>query len=138
MLAWMSLPVRVLASKSYHFERNPQNMAYEVNGQSIEATETGYLLNLTDWNEDVARVIAESEGIGELTDKHWDVISFLRSEYFDNNGNQPMERAIMKAMADKWGEKLKSKDMYALFPRAPSKQGLMVAGLPATTRKGGY
>lgn len=113
-------------------------MAYEVNGQSIEATETGYLVNLTDWNEDVAKVIATSEGIEELTDKHWDVISFLRSEYFDNNGNQPMERAIMKAMAEKWGEKLKSKDMYALFPRAPSKQGLMVAGLPATTRKGGY
>ncbi|MEZ5536288.1 MAG: TusE/DsrC/DsvC family sulfur relay protein [Thiolinea sp.] len=113
-------------------------MAYEVNGQSIEATEAGYLVNTADWNEDVARVIAEAEGIGELTEKHWDVINYLRSEYFENNGNQPMERAITKAMADKWGEKLKSKDMYTLFPRAPSKQGLMVAGLPATTRKGGY
>ncbi|CAA6805877.1 MAG: Sulfurtransferase [uncultured Thiotrichaceae bacterium] len=113
-------------------------MAYEVNGQTIAATETGYLENTSDWNEEVAKVIAAEEGISELTEKHWDVINFLRSEYFDNGGNQPMERAIMKAMADKWGEKLKSKDMYNLFPRAPSKQGLMVAGLPATTRKGGY
>lgn len=113
-------------------------MAYEVNGQTIATTATGYLENTGDWNEEVAKVIAATEGITELTEKHWDVINYLRSEYFDNNGNQPMERAITKAMSDKWGEKLKSKDMYSLFPRAPSKQGLMVAGLPATTRKGGY
>jgi tRNA 2-thiouridine synthesizing protein E len=28
--------------------------------------------------------------------------------------------------------------MYELFPFAPSKQGLKVAGLPPTNRKGGY
>lgn len=113
-------------------------MAYEVNGQSIEATDTGYLVNTGDWTEEVAQVIATAEGIGELTDKHWDVINYLRDEYFNNGGNQPMERVITKAMQEKWGVKLKSKDMYDLFPRAPSKQGLMVSGLPATTRKGGY
>ena len=41
-------------------------------------------------------------------------------------------------MSKVWGEKLKGKDLYNLFPRAPSKQGLKLAGLPATTRKGGY
>ncbi len=114
-------------------------MAIEVNGKTIELTEAGNLANLEDWNEDVAKAIAEAEGIGELTDKHWDVINYLRSEYYDNGGNQPMERAIVKAMAAHWGnKKIKSKDLYNLFPRAPSKQGLRVAGLPATTRKGGY
>ena len=88
--------------------------------------------------EEVAKVIAAEEGI-ELTDKHWDVLNYLRDEYINNNGNQPMERIIQKAMAEKWGDKkLSSKDMYTLFPRAPSKQGLKVAGLPATNRKGGY
>ncbi len=114
-------------------------MAYEVNGQTIETTDAGYLVNLGDWNEEVAQVIANEEGIGELTEKHWDVIHYLRDEYINNNGNQPMERIIQKAMAEKWGDKkLSSKDMYNLFPRAPSKQGLKVAGLPATNRKGGY
>jgi tRNA 2-thiouridine synthesizing protein E len=113
-------------------------MAYEVNGKTIETTETGYLVDLNDWDEEVAKVIAAEEGI-ELTDKHWDVLSYLRDEYINNNGNQPMERIIQKAMAEKWGDKkLSSKDMYTLFPRAPSKQGLKVAGLPATNRKGGY
>ena len=113
-------------------------MAYEVNGKTIETTEAGYLVDLNDWDEDVAKVIAAEEGI-ELTDKHWDVLNYLRDEYINNNGNQPMERIIQKAMAEKWdNKKLSSKDMYTLFPRAPSKQGLKVAGLPATNRKGGY
>ena len=113
-------------------------MAYEVNGKTIETTETGYLVDLNDWDEEVAKVIAAEEGI-ELTDKHWDVLNYLRDEYINNHGNQPMERIIQKAMAEKWGDKkLSSKDMYTLFPRAPSKQGLKVAGLPATNRKGGY
>lgn len=113
-------------------------MAYEVNGKTLETTEAGYLVDHTEWNEDVAKVIAEAEGI-ELTDQHWDVLAYLRDEYINNNGNQPMERAILKAMSKKWdNKKLSNKDMYALFPRAPSKQGLKVAGLPATTRKGGY
>lgn len=113
-------------------------MAYEVNGKTIETTEAGYLVDLNDWNEDVAKVIAAAEGI-ELTDKHWDVLHYLRDEYINNNGHQPMERIILKAMAEKWGnKKLSNKDMYDLFPRAPSKQGLKVAGLPATNRKGGY
>lgn len=112
-------------------------MAIEVNGQTVATTEAGYLENLNDWNEDVCKVLAEEEGI-ELTQKHLDVIEFLRDEYINNAENQPMERAITKHMSGVWGEKLKGKDLYVLFPRAPSKQGLKVAGLPATTRKGGY
>ena len=112
-------------------------MALEVNGNTIETTDAGYLVNLNDWNEDICKVIAEEEGI-ELTDRHLDVISFLRDEYINNGGNQPMERAITKHMSKVWGEKLKGKDLYTLFPGAPSKQGLKLAGLPATTRKGGY
>ncbi len=113
-------------------------MPYEVNGKIIETTETGYLLDLHEWNEDVCKAIAAEEEM-ELTDRHWDVLHYLRDEYINNNGNQPMERAILKAMAKQWDDKkLSSKDLYTLFPRAPSKQGLKVAGLPATTRKGGY
>ena len=112
-------------------------MALEVNGNSIATTEAGYLVDLNDWNEHVCKALAEGEGI-ELTDRHMDVVEFLRDEYINNGGNQPMERAITKHMSGVWGEKLKGKDLYNLFPGAPSKQGLKVAGLPATTRKGGY
>ena len=49
-----------------------------------------------------------------------------------------MERAINKGMSDVWGKKVGSKDLYMLFPGAPSKQGNRIAGLPYVARKGGY
>ena len=112
-------------------------MAYEVNGKTIETDANGFLLHLEDWNEDVARHIAELEGI-DLTEQHWDIINFLRDEYFNNSQHQPNTRQILKAMEQKWGRKLAQKDIYDLFPKDPSKQGGRVAGLPESRRKGGY
>lgn len=112
-------------------------MAIEFNGKSIETNENGYLVNLEDWDEGLAAELAKVEGI-ELTQKHWDTIKYLRDEYFNNGGNQPNERNIVKAMSKIWGEKVSNKDMYDLFPLMTSKQGGKVAGLPETRRKGGY
>lgn len=112
-------------------------MAIEFNGKTIETTATGFLVNADDWSEDLATHMAGLESI-QLTDKHWDLIKFLRDEYFNNNQNQPNTRNIVKAMSDKWGEKLAQKDVYELFPLDPSKQGGRIAGLPESRRKGGY
>lgn len=113
-------------------------MAFEFNGQSVETTTTGYLVNPDDWSEDLARAMAEAEEVGELTERHWDLLNYLREEYFENRENQPNTRAIIKAMSDKWGEKIKQDAVYALFPLDPSKQGGRIAGLPESRRKGGY
>jgi tRNA 2-thiouridine synthesizing protein E len=78
-----------------------------------------------------------SEGI-ELTEKHWDLINYLRDEYINNASNQPNTRNIVKAMAAKWGTNVIQKDVYDLFPKDPSKQGGRIAGLPESRRKGGY
>lgn len=112
-------------------------MAIEVNGQSIEVNANGYLENVEDWSEDVGKAIAESEGLA-LTEKHWDLINYLRDEYINNGGNQPNTRNIVKAMSAKWDEKIGQKDVYELFPKDPSKQGGRIAGLPESRRKGGY
>lgn len=112
-------------------------MALEVDGKTIETTGEGYLVNQEDWTEQVAEALAAQEGL-ELTEKHWDLIKFLRDEYFDNQGNQPNTRNIVKAMSSKWGAKLSQKDVYDLFPKDPSKQGGRIAGLPESRRKGGY
>lgn len=112
-------------------------MAYEVDGKTIETDANGYLVNVGDWNNTVAEIIAKEEGI-EMSEKHWDLVNYLRDEYVNNGGNQPNTRNIVKAMSDKWGEKLGQKDVYALFPRDPSKQGGRIAGLPESRRKGGY
>ncbi len=113
-------------------------MAIEVNGQTIETDGHGNLVNVSDWSKDVAIALAAAdESMAELTQEHWDVIEWLREQFFEHN-EQPMERVINKGMAKVWGKKVNSKDLYVLFPGAPSKQGNRIAGLPYVARKGGY
>jgi len=112
-------------------------MDLDVNGASVEINANGYLESMEDWNEDVAEALAKQEGI-ELTEKHWDVIKFLRQEFADNNGSQPNDRKIIKAMTSKWDTKVSQKDLYELFPGKPDKQAGQIGGLPETRRKGGY
>ena len=112
-------------------------MALEVDGKTIETTENGYLVNMEDWSEAVAQAIADADKL-EMTQQHWDVVNYLRDEHFNNAGNEPNERTILKDMGKKWGSKPTSKDLYLLFPLAPTKQGTKIAGLPQVMRKGGY
>lgn len=113
-------------------------MGIYVNGIELETTPSGFLVNIQEWSEELALIIAKEEDI-ELTEKHWDVIKFLRDEYINNSGNQPNTRNIAKAMASTWGEKkLNAKVLYDLFPGNPSKQGGRIGGLPESRRKGGY
>jgi len=112
-------------------------MTYAFAGRAIETTASGYLVDPEDWSRELAGHIAGLERI-ELGPRHWDVIDYLRDEYFNNNQSTPNTRAILKAMAERWGEKIEQKALYDLFPLDPSKQGGRIAGLPESRRKGGY
>nr|VFJ75523.1 MAG: tRNA 2-thiouridine synthesizing protein E [Candidatus Kentron sp. FW] len=112
-------------------------MAITVDGKEMETTENGYLTNPDDWNEKVAEVIAAEEDI-TLTERHWDVVNYLRNEYVDNKGNQPNTRTMVKDIGKIWGEKIDTKALFDLFPGNPSKQAGRIAGIPESRRKGGY
>lgn len=113
-------------------------MSVEVDGVTIDTDEKGYLADTTAWTEKVAEAMAANEGI-ELTERHWDLINYLRDEYYNNNENQPNTRTIVKAMQALWNDKsVDAKTVYDLFPLDPSKQGGRIAGLPESRRKGGY
>jgi len=114
-------------------------VSIEVDGKTIDTDANGYLSRIEDWDEKIAVVLAADEGIDELTDKHWDLINYLRDEYINNGGNQPNNRTINKAMQDKWPDvTVDSKFLYTLFPGNPSKQAGRIGGLPESRRKGGY
>jgi len=107
-------------------------MPIEVNGQSIETDEEGYLVNLSDWSEDVANVIAKEENV-EMTPNHWEVVNFLR-QYYDEYQIAPAVRVLTKAIGKQLGEeKGNSKYLYELFPYGPAKQACKIAGLPKPT-----
>lgn len=113
-------------------------MALEFEGKTIATSDNGYLEDPMDWSEALGQVLADDEGLA-LTDRHWDLIRYLRSEYLDNGGNQPNTRNLVKAMSAQWGDKsVTAKTLYDLFPGDPSKQGGRIAGLPESRRKGGY
>ena len=113
-------------------------MAYEIDGNTIESNASGYLADINDWSKELAVAISATEEI-ELTDKHWDVINYLRDEFINNAGNQPNMRTITKEMKSCWNDKkVNTKSLYDLFPTGPAKQAGKIAGLPESKRKGGY
>lgn len=109
-------------------------MSYVVAGKELETDAEGYLLE-ADYSEEVVKVIAAAEGI-ELTQKHWDVINYLRDQYREH-GHTPNFRNMVKGVQEFWPE-ADSKSLYDLFPIGPAKQGCKVAGLPQPLGKGGY
>ncbi|MFP5528281.1 TusE/DsrC/DsvC family sulfur relay protein [Peptococcus simiae] len=98
----------------------------DVNGQKIEVDEDGFLVNLDDWNEEVAKYLAEQEGISELNEDHWKLIEYLKN-YFKEYGIAPMVRKMTKES----GYSLKQ--IYDLFPSGPAKGACKIAGLPKPT-----
>ena len=104
----------------------------EVNGKNYETDEEGYLVNLADWNMDVANFIAQQESLN-MTENHWEVVNFLR-EYYEEYQIAPAVRVLTKAIGKKFGaEKGNSQYLYELFPYGPGKQACKVAGLPKPT-----
>lgn len=83
----------------------------------------GHLANVNDWNEDVARFLAEQEGIYQLTERHWLVINFMRKEFIEK-GDAPSIRKLTKESG------VPTKELYELFPKGPAKKAAKIAGLP--------
>ncbi len=95
----------------------------EFNGISIEVDDDGHMVDWKEWNEDIARGLARDLGIDELTDDHWKVINFLRSEY-EKNGAASTLRTIGKQSG------VDIKGLYKIFPEKPLRKSAVVAGLP--------
>ena len=108
-------------------------MAIDVNGVSIETDENGYLVNLEDWTEDVAKVLAVGEEI-EMTEEHWNLVKFLRG-YYDEYQIAPAVKVLTKAIATEkeMDKKVASEFLYGLFPKGPGLQACKIAGLPKPT-----
>ena len=92
----------------------------------------GFLIDLSDWNKDIAIKIAADDNI-ELSKDHWEVINFLRA-YFKTYKITPAMRIITRELSKKiLKEKATSIYLYFLFPYGPIKQGCRIAGLPKPT-----
>lgn len=53
----------------------------QVGNKNIELDDEGFLVNSEEWNEDVARKLAEREGVAPLDDHKLEIIRFMREYY---------------------------------------------------------
>jgi tRNA 2-thiouridine synthesizing protein E len=106
--------------------------ALVVDGRAVATDSEGYLLNLDDWSEAFAEVLARQEGL-VLTPAHWAVIRFLR-DHWQTHGVQAQVRLMVRHFSAAWGTELGSNhQLHAMFPAGgPQKQGNRLAGLLRT------
>ena len=90
-------------------------------GKTVEVTDEGYLVNREDWTESIAAEIAAEIGI-ELTDKHFEVLEYLRKE--SAAGTALSIRKVGKSGI------VDIKGLYQLFPGGPLKYSSKFAGIP--------
>ena len=86
-----------------------------VAGKEIEFDDQGFMTDYTEWDKDVATELATEIGIDPLTDRHWQVIEFVRTDY-EAQGDAPTLRRITQ-QAD-----VPTKELYKLFPKGPAKK----------------
>jgi tRNA 2-thiouridine synthesizing protein E len=85
----------------------------------VELNEEGFFVHPEAWTEGMAPELARREGIDELTERHWQVIRFMRAEYAAK-GTGPTVRVLGKTSG------VSIKDLYQLFPKGPAK----IAAIP--------
>lgn len=92
----------------------------------------GYLVNQSEWNESVAKLMADEEGL-VLTADHWEVIDVVRA-FYQRYEMAPAMRPLVKATKNALGEE-KGRSIYLmkLFPGSPAKRIARLAGLPKPT-----
>jgi tRNA 2-thiouridine synthesizing protein E len=95
-------------------------------GINVDVDEDGFIQEPGTWTEDLARAIAKTEDVPELTDSHWKVVNYLRG-YYQQFGIAPMIRKLCKETG------FPLKDIYELFPSGPAKGACKIAGLPKPT-----
>jgi dissimilatory sulfite reductase related protein len=83
----------------------------------------GFLEKPDAWTEDIGREIAHENGISELSEKHWQVVKFMRNRYLEA-GTAPTIRTLGKESG------VSIKDLYQLFPKGPAKLAAKIGGIP--------
>jgi tRNA 2-thiouridine synthesizing protein E len=90
---------------------------------TVEVDAEGFLVDANEWNARIAEEIARANGIEQLTDRHWQVVSFMRKTYLET-GSAPSIRSLGKTSG------VPIKELYELFPKGPAKLAAKIGGIP--------
>lgn len=97
-------------------------MQTTIAGRTVHVNEEGFLTEPDEWDETLARALAANIGL-DLTDRHFEVIRFLRDDFKDQG-----QTATLRRVTSVGG--VPTKELFVLFPKKPAKKMSYVAGLP--------
>ncbi len=93
-----------------------------------ETDNEGYLLDPSEWNEDIALAIADQESI-PMTEAHWEVVNFVR-DYFEQSQTVPENHTLLKALRERHGKDTATRRyVQNLFPYGFGQQACKIAGM---------
>lgn len=92
-------------------------------GHPVTVDDEGFMTEYDEWNEEIGRELATMIGIDEMTEEHWAVVRFLRSDYAEEG-----ETATLRRVSTVGG--IPTKQLFVLFPKKPAKKMSYIAGLP--------
>lgn len=100
-----------------------------IDDREISLDKEGYLVELADWDENVAVHFASEEEI-TLGPAHWEIINLLRI-FYNRHQMSPANRALVNLVKRDLGAK-KGKSIYLmkLFRGSPAKTASKISGLP--------
>ena len=103
-------------------------MILEINGTVIEVDNEGFLLDPSDWNRELAELLADRENL-DMQEAHWSVVHFVR-DYYEQRQSVPEARHALKALRKKYGKETATrKFLYSLFPYGYGQQACKIAGM---------
>jgi tRNA 2-thiouridine synthesizing protein E len=101
-------------------------MTYELN--EIATDDQGYLVYPEQWDETIARKLADQYGI-ELGNEHWKILHFIR-DYYQEHQIAVDARFVIKYLAEELGYKKDARQrLYELFPYGYMQQVCKIAGM---------
>ena len=91
--------------------------------EAVELNPEGFFVHPEQWDEAMVPELAAREGITQLTERHWQVIRFMREQYAEK-GTGPTVRILGLTSG------VSIKELYQLFPKGPAKIAARIAGIP--------
>ncbi len=83
----------------------------------------GFFNDFIDWTEEIFTVLAGESGLTELSEKHWQVVRFLR-KFYAGHGRAPLNSQLKK------GAETSLLELEAMFPGGIKNGARRLAGLP--------
>jgi len=92
-------------------------------GREVHFDSEGFLVDASQWSEEMTEQLAREMGISSLRETHWRVIRFIR-EYYLENGRAPLHRELKKGVG------MTLMEIEDLFPGGIKMGARLLAGLP--------